>query len=296
MAITTYAELQTAIQNWTRRGSDAILTSARIQECIALCENRIAKRLSIRLMEQQVDLPVQGFVNGGNAGGSANAITATPSPAVSALTYGLRVRVTITTNNTATTTLAVSGLSTKTILKGDDDILEANDLLDDHTYEFFYDGSNFRMVPNGGVPLPSRYLKMRRIILQTDPVTQLQYMTTANFYDRYVSSQTGKPKAFTVEAEHLVFGPQPDTTYFLRMVYYRRLNALSSAVNRLLTDHEEIYLYGSLLEVGVFLGNTAMEIKFATLFDEACDRIEAADKFDRHAGAAPAVRSAVVVV
>ena len=296
MSITTYAELQTAIVNWLRRSSDAVLTSARVVECIDLCENRMAKRLSVRAMEQQVDLPLQGHAEGGTAGGGANAITLTPETAWTAYAYGNRVRGTIATTNTGTTTLAVSGLTATTILKGDNDALEANDLLVGHSYEFLYDGTNFRMVPFGGLPLPSRYIRMRRIILNGDPFRQLDYLTPANYYDLYLSAQVGKPKAFTVEAEHIVFGPRPDGAYQVKLVYYRRLDALANAVNPILTDHEDIYLYGSLLECAIFLDNTGLQLQYATLFDEACDRLEAADKMDRFAGPAPQVRSAVPVI
>ena len=297
MAITTYSELQTAIQNWLRRGSDAVLTTARIQECIALCENRIAKRLTIRVMEQQIDLPLEAHVSGGTAGGSVNALTSTPSPAQSSYAYGDRIRVTAASNNTSAATINVSSLGVKNLRKGDGSVaLEANDLIANHQYEFFYDGTQFRLVPFGGVPLPSRYLSLRRIILQLDPVRQLEYLTPGNFYARYVSSQLGRPTGFTVEAEHLVFGPRMDTSYVCKLIYYRRLAALSDATNPLLTNHEEIYLYGSLLEASIFLGNQAMQLQYATLFDEACDRIESADKKDRYAGPSPAVRSAVAVI
>jgi len=293
MAITTYAELQTRIAKQLRRTSDAILTSGIIQENIALCENRMAKRLSIRAMEQQVDLPIKGHTAGGTAGGTANALTSTPSTAWTAYAYGDRIRVTAASNNTSAATLAVSGLTATDIRKGDDDALEANDLIVAHEYEFFYDGTYFRLVPFGGMPLPSRYIAMRRIIIQADPIRQLQYLSPGNFYARYLSAQQSRPKAYTIEAEHLVFGPRPDSTYNAKMVYYRRLNALANAVNPILTDHEDVYLYGSCLECAIFLGNKSQELEYATLFDEACDRLEAADKKDRHAGPAPQMISDV---
>ena len=296
MAITTYSELQTAIANELRRASDAILTSTVIQERIALCENRMAKRLSIRAMEQQIDLPIQGHASGGTAGGSANALTLTPSPAWTAYAYGNRIRGTIATTNTGATTLNVSGLGAKNVYKSDDDSLEAANLIDGHEHEFFYDGSDFRLVPFGGLPLPSRYIRARRVVIHGDPTRKLEYLTPDNFYDRYLSAQTAKPKAFTVEGEFMVFGPRPDASYQLKMLYYRRLNALANQNNVLLADHEELYLYGSIFECAVFLGNQGLQLQYATLFDEACDRIESADKRDRHATPAPQVRSAVQVI
>jgi hypothetical protein len=52
MAITTYAELQSAVSNWLARSYD----SARVQEFIALGEAELNRRLRIREMETSADL------------------------------------------------------------------------------------------------------------------------------------------------------------------------------------------------------------------------------------------------
>jgi len=54
MAITTYAELQTAIANWLERDD----LTARIPEFIALCEDRLALDLRVRAMEATTDLTI----------------------------------------------------------------------------------------------------------------------------------------------------------------------------------------------------------------------------------------------
>jgi hypothetical protein len=299
MTISTYSELQTAVPNELRRNSDAILTATVINERISLCEARIANRLTIRAMEAQIDLPVQGATSAGTATGTADALVLTPTVAWTAYSVGNRIRFTAASNNTSAATVDVSGVGATAIRKGDGTLaLEAIDLIAGNEYEFYYDGTVFRLVPFGGVPLPSRYLGLRRIIINGDPITQLQYMTPENFYARYLSAQTSKPKAYTTEAEHIVFGPRPDSAYQMKLVYYRRLAALSGAsdTNWLLTNHSGVYLYGSVMECASFLQNQALTLKYSTMFDEACDRVEAADKRDRHAGPSPQVRSAVHVI
>ena len=54
MAISTYAELQTAVSNWLHR---ADLTS-RIPEFISIAESRIARKLRIREMETESDVSI----------------------------------------------------------------------------------------------------------------------------------------------------------------------------------------------------------------------------------------------
>jgi len=52
MAISTYAELQTAVSNWLDRSD----LSSRVPEFIALAEGRIARKLRIREMETESDV------------------------------------------------------------------------------------------------------------------------------------------------------------------------------------------------------------------------------------------------
>jgi hypothetical protein len=70
--------------------------------------------------------------------------------------------------------------------------------------------------------LSTGYLQARRLYIDGDPVRQLELMTPLQFWNRYVSSQTGKPKAFCIEGENIVFGPSPDATYTGKFLYYKR--------------------------------------------------------------------------
>lgn len=80
---------------------------------------------------------------GGTAGGTANARTITLSPAITAYVAGQTFRFTVPADNTGTVTLAVNGLTAKTIQKRGN-ALEAGDLTG--TVEVIYDGTQFQMV------------------------------------------------------------------------------------------------------------------------------------------------------
>lgn len=56
MAISTYAELRTAVENWVKRAD----LDDRIPEFIALAESRIARKLRIREMEASADVSITG--------------------------------------------------------------------------------------------------------------------------------------------------------------------------------------------------------------------------------------------
>lgn len=82
------------------------------------------------------------------AGGTANALTVTPDPAVGTLSglLGVPFRVLIAATNTAAATLNVNGLGAIAILSSAGDALVAGDLRAGSVSEFVYDGTNFLMM------------------------------------------------------------------------------------------------------------------------------------------------------
>jgi hypothetical protein len=98
------------------------------------------------------EFPIVGQVqNGaftwcGTAGGTANAITLTPSPAITAYTAGQEFRFTSSAAaNTGATTVAVSGLTAQTLqLNGS--ALIAGDVAASRQYTIRYDGAAFQLI------------------------------------------------------------------------------------------------------------------------------------------------------
>jgi hypothetical protein len=80
----------------------------------------------------------------GTSGGTANAQTATPSPAIAAYSAGQLFQFTAGATNTGATTLAVSGLTAKNVqLNGV--ALAGGEIVSGRTYEFLYDGTQFQL-------------------------------------------------------------------------------------------------------------------------------------------------------
>ena len=86
----------------------------------------------------------------GTAGGTANALTLTPSPAITAYTAGQEFRFLSGAGaNTGATTVAVSGLTAQAIqLNGA--ALIAGDIAASRQYTIRYDGTNFQLIGVGG--------------------------------------------------------------------------------------------------------------------------------------------------
>lgn len=81
----------------------------------------------------------------GTAGGSANALTITPSPAISAYATGQSFRFISASANTAAATIAVSGLAAKDITKNGTNALIAGDIPSGAVCTISYDGTRFQL-------------------------------------------------------------------------------------------------------------------------------------------------------
>ena len=87
----------------------------------------------------------------GTAGGTANALTLTPTPALLAYSAGNRMEFIAASSNTGAATLNVSGLGAKTLTDQSGAALTANAIVAGSLYTASYDGTEFRVVANTGV-------------------------------------------------------------------------------------------------------------------------------------------------
>lgn len=143
--------------------------------------------------------------------------------------------------------------------------------------------------------LPTDFWALRGIYLATDPRVQMQPVTLAALRDGY--SRTGQPYVYAISGEELVFGPIPDTTYSVEIAYYATIPALgaSQATNWLLTDHPDIYLYGSLLMAEAYLVNDRRLEMWKVALDEAMAELTQAGNRKRFSAQPMRLRSPVVI-
>ena len=276
MAITIYSELKTAVANFLSRSD---LTS-RIPEFITLGEDRIGKDLRIRAMEATVDIVFGQVRTGGTSGGTANAITVTFDPAPTSLVLGLSGNFTASLTNTSTVTLAANSLAATAIRKGDSAVLEANDIVIGGTYHVYYDGTYWRLGPRGSVPLPSRFLAVRRLYLDGDE-KRLDYISPSMAWTRWGAGQTSRPKYFTIEGEHIIPFPQADSSYFGKLLYYRGFAALSADADVLNTTTRQLLLYAALVEAATYASDGNALMRWTAMYKAILDSLHDADAKDR---------------
>ncbi len=141
--------------------------------------------------------------------------------------------------------------------------------------------------------LPDGFLQARRFFLNGDPIRKLDLVTTDNFWETWVSSQSGQPKQFCVEGEDFVVGPTPDGNYTGELLYYKKFDALSDEgdTNWLLTNAPGAYLHGALIEAHSFARNPSEAQASYTRFMGVINSLMFADKEDRYSGSPWVVRT-----
>lgn len=86
-----------------------------------------------------------GLIYGGTAGGTANAITFNLTPAITAYATGMRVLFKAASANTGAATVAINGLTAKSIKLRSGGDVAANDILSGEMIVIAYDGTNFQL-------------------------------------------------------------------------------------------------------------------------------------------------------
>ena len=143
------------------------------------------------------------------------------------------------------------------------------------------------------VTVPTGFISVRSFYILSGNKYPLEYLTPSNLFETRGGSRTGRPRAYTIEAdnetEQFRFGPSPDTSYTGYLSYYKAFNALSDSntSNYILNSHPNIYLYGSLYHAANFLGGMDPDQKqnWLQMYIAAMERCENNDKQDSYGGA-----------
>ena len=134
--------------------------------------------------------------------------------------------------------------------------------------------------------LPTGFLQARSFVIPTNPKTALQFMTPFHQAETQGSSETGKPRAYSIEGTNFRFSPTPDASYTATLVFYKAFDALSVSVatNHILTNHPDVYLYGALYFASTFIRGMDPQTvgQFKTQYETALQQVEMADEKDKY--------------
>jgi hypothetical protein len=142
--------------------------------------------------------------------------------------------------------------------------------------------------------VPSDFLEVKSLKLQTNPVTPLQFETIDsldNLQSQYPSS--AKPRFFSIVGAQIRTVPVPDSSYTAELTYYGKLTKLSGSVatNWLLTAAPDAYLYGSLMQAAPYLKDDARIATWANMYASAMEELQIADDRGATSGGALVARA-----
>jgi len=142
------------------------------------------------------------------------------------------------------------------------------------------------------VSLPADFLEMMNIELtSTSPPKRIIYITSdrSDDYREKRNNTTGVPSYYTIEGDFIQLLPNPDKTYTIQMTYYQPIPALSglsdSGYSWLLTNHPDIYLYGTLLQSAPYLMDPQSIGTWGTMYSQSIQELQTADEKSRFSGA-----------
>jgi hypothetical protein len=136
------------------------------------------------------------------------------------------------------------------------------------------------------VGLPSDFLQMRDIHLNTIPIASLAYAAPNAFYTNNNSTEAGLPSTYTLLASEIQFAPIPDGVYTAQMLYYAKPPLLSDSntSNVFLANCPDALLYAALGEAEPYLMNDARLQVWASLYDRSIASITTADQSGEYGG------------
>jgi hypothetical protein len=134
--------------------------------------------------------------------------------------------------------------------------------------------------------LPTGFLQARSFVIPTNPKTALQFMTPFHQAETQGSSETGKPRAYSIEGTNFRFSPTPDASYTATLVFYKAFDSLSASVatNHILTNHPDVYLYGALYFASTFIRGMDPQTvgQFKAQYESGLQQVEMADEKDKY--------------
>lgn len=136
------------------------------------------------------------------------------------------------------------------------------------------------------VNLPSDFLMLRDLHINTNPVVALKYDVPNVFYKNTASTVSGIPLNYTSLSTTIQLSPIPDTAYELKMLYYAAPPFLSNAnaTNTFLTICPDLLLYGALGEAEPYLMNDARLSTWASMYDRGLTALTVSDDQSEYAG------------
>jgi hypothetical protein len=140
--------------------------------------------------------------------------------------------------------------------------------------------------------LPTDFLELREIKIDSSTPVSLTYVTPQYMTEVYGTPISGTPAHYTIVDTTIKLDAIPGSD--VEIAYYVKLDALSDdePTNWMLTNHPDVYLYGSLAAAEPFLKNDKRLAVWKTLYEAALKQVDDADKNARWSGSPLVIKTA----
>ena len=120
--------------------------------------------------------------------------------------------------------------------------------------------------------LPDNYLSMRALRIKGTSVGWMTFITPDRFFELFPSTTSSAEVGYyTIFGDELVFPSTPSGD--IELWYYKKLDALSTAVNGLFTANPDLYLYAAMAAAQPFLKNIPQMPVWETLYQQVRDSV-----------------------
>jgi len=130
------------------------------------------------------------------------------------------------------------------------------------------------------VALPSDFIGIRNIQLNTSPVRELQYLTPGQM--DILDDNSTDLNYYTIVGDEIQL--QTTSSYTLEIAYWEKIPALNdqNETNWLILAHPDVYLYGCFAEAFLYAQDPAQVQTFSMLFRETVNKIQQQDNYRKY--------------
>jgi hypothetical protein len=132
------------------------------------------------------------------------------------------------------------------------------------------------------MPLPSDFRMLRFAYLEGSPDRPLRQISPSATPTLY-AGESGTPVAFSISGRNMTLIPPPAGDVTVSLTYFRRIPALTASVpqNWLLTEHADIYVWGTLNQAAIYIRDPDAINFTKALMDEAIAELQTASARDK---------------
>lgn len=146
--------------------------------------------------------------------------------------------------------------------------------------------------------LPNDFLGFRSVKLVGNPDTPLEYITPSAFDSSYLSTDNSStPKVYTVVGDQVRVGPSGGVGTVLDIVYWEKVPSLTvNTTNWLCTNYPNLYLYGALRHLAIYIGMDSRLVFFQSAFITTMAAVHSSEKSTEFSGTSLGSRAIGVTV